>query len=158
MCVCVVCEQVLPFERSRYPSTAILSMNSCLNCVVVMYQHSYGYFNVLSHCLHWKIARLIWIGFYKNCDNIDCLISKLPKDIIHHIFQFLTIFSVGNNNIQSEIENTEAKCIKLISDYSNDNDNHQTYKPFKFDQKRLNHIFAFATLALVCAVTLRLIS
>ena len=124
-----------------------------------MYQHSYGYFNIISHCLKWKIARLIWIAFYKNKENQDCLMQILPKDIIHHIFQFLTNFAVynGNNLLYDGKDTSQPKFITLKTDLSH-SEQQQTYKTFKFDQKRLNGIVMFATLALVCAVALRLLS
>ena len=40
--------------------------------------------------LQWKIARLVWIAFYKNEKNDKCFIDKLPKDILtNYILKFL---------------------------------------------------------------------
>ena len=49
-----------------------------------------AYFKVFIASFQWNIARIIWIGFYKNGKNNKCFIDKLPKDIIkHYIFKFL---------------------------------------------------------------------
>ena len=36
----------------------------------------------------WNIERLIWIAFYKNIDNKDCLFATLPKDLTKIIIRF----------------------------------------------------------------------
>ena len=36
-------------------------------------------------CVLWKQIRLIWIGYYKNNENNNCLIRFLPKDIVKQI-------------------------------------------------------------------------
>ena len=41
-------------------------------------------------CIHWNQKRVIWIGFFQNAHNTQCLISRLPKDIIVYILSFLT--------------------------------------------------------------------
>ena len=37
----------------------------------------------------WKIERIIWIAFEKNRHNHDCLLAKLPKDIVTYIVNML---------------------------------------------------------------------
>lgn len=39
----------------------------------------------------WKYQRLIWIGYYKNNDNNQCLFNILPKDVIAMIIDLLKI-------------------------------------------------------------------
>ena len=39
----------------------------------------------------WDFERLIWIGFEKNQNNDECLLSQLPKEIIVHILTFLKL-------------------------------------------------------------------
>ena len=36
--------------------------------------------------LSWRIERLLWIGYMK---NNQCLLNKLPKDLIKYIIKFL---------------------------------------------------------------------
>ena len=60
------------------------------NGIIVRCNKNCAYFKVFWDILDWNIVRLIWIGFYKNVENQDCVISKLPKDIItHYIFKFV---------------------------------------------------------------------
>ena len=40
---------------------------------------------------YWKFDRIIWIGFVKNEDNKDCLLSSLPKDVIIKILKLTRI-------------------------------------------------------------------
>ena len=58
--------------------------------VIFMENKNCGYFNVFCDMLQWKLARLIWIAFYKNEKNKKCFIATLPKAIItNYIFQFI---------------------------------------------------------------------
>ena len=43
----------------------------------------------LESFLSWDIERMIWIGYYKNIDNDKCLITKLPKDVIVYLLEFI---------------------------------------------------------------------
>ena len=45
----------------------------------------YHKFDWKTHCLIWKQIRMIWIGYYKNNKNNNCLIRFLPKDIVVQI-------------------------------------------------------------------------
>ena len=60
------------------------------NGVIIIEDTKCAYFNVFLDIFEWKIARLIWIGFYKNDKNSKCFIGTLPKDIItNYIFKFI---------------------------------------------------------------------
>ena len=37
----------------------------------------------------WKQERIIWIGYCKNDKNVQCLIARLPKDILKKILNFV---------------------------------------------------------------------
>ena len=50
--------------------------------------------------LDWQIIRLIWIAFYKNQSNNDCLIDTLPKDVINYIIQFIGILATTSDSKQ----------------------------------------------------------
>ena len=59
-------------------------------------------FKFVGNYLKWDIQRLIWIGFYKRSRDKDnenvSLLSKLPKDIIFFILNFLSsgnIFAIA---------------------------------------------------------------
>ena len=68
-----------------YPAISMVNDQSFL----IAYAHRYYTFNVYRHYCRSNIERIIWIGFYKNSDNNQCFIDKLPKDIIIHILQFI---------------------------------------------------------------------
>ena len=57
--------------------------------VVVIQHHNYCTFNVYSSFLQWNIARIVWIGFYKNRENGNCFLDLLPKDVVKYIIKFL---------------------------------------------------------------------
>ena len=42
-----------------------------------------------NYCVEWQQLRVFWIGYYKNIQNNKCLITKLPKDIVETILQFV---------------------------------------------------------------------
>ena len=42
-----------------------------------------------NNILQWRAARVVWIGYYKNEKNSNCLINSLPKDLINHILRFV---------------------------------------------------------------------
>ena len=39
------------------------------------------------YAMTWKRERIIWIAFYKNVENNQCLMSKLPKSIVGYIIK-----------------------------------------------------------------------
>ena len=58
--------------------------------IIAVAKLNYAFFNVFFDILKWEVARLIWIGFYKNNDNDKCFIGQLPKAIItNYIFELL---------------------------------------------------------------------
>ena len=97
----------------------------------------------------WIYQRLIWIGFYKNSKNENCLIDLLPKDIVSYILIFAqwnfleqlesfckfnwkcygyydkntmyNPFLLSYNNIEDEIEYFENIC--MLYQLKNDNIN-----------------------------------
>ena len=62
---------------------------------IVWQNNFYYYFNIYSN-LSWRIERILWIAYYKNDQNDQCLIDYLPKDILITIIAFLrgSIFHV----------------------------------------------------------------
>ena len=38
--------------------------------------------------LEWIIERVIWIAFFKNKNNQDCLVSSLPKSLVYYLLSF----------------------------------------------------------------------
>ena len=69
--------------------------------IIVMQQTNCKYLNIFTHCIEWKIARIIWIGFYKNDKNDDCFIPILGKDIVHFILKFLGYTLVQSDNVDN---------------------------------------------------------
>ena len=37
----------------------------------------------------WQFERLLWIAYLKNESNDNCLLAKLPKDVIKHIISII---------------------------------------------------------------------
>ena len=58
---------------------------------MVLQEHNYCLLDLLDK---WNIERLIWIAFYKNDKNNQCIIDKLPKDVVLFILTFLSLGSV----------------------------------------------------------------
>ena len=46
-------------------------------------------FNIRLMTFGWEKQRIIWIGYLKNDENKQCLLAKLPKDLIKVILSFL---------------------------------------------------------------------
>ena len=59
--------------------------------IMVFQYENYFMFDILLG--KWDIERIIWIGFYKNDKNDNCLIDTLPKDTVQHILSFLSLRS-----------------------------------------------------------------
>ena len=53
--------------------------------------------------IDWSVIRLVWIGFCKNVDNDQCLLDKLPKDVIIHVLRFLGT-DVGSHDTKTHIK------------------------------------------------------
>ena len=54
-----------------------------------MQRNNYCSFNILLHRIKWNDIRLVWIGFYKNDNNIQCVINLLSEDVIRYIIKFI---------------------------------------------------------------------
>ena len=73
-------------SRSRCAIDSSLQHYTCtssLQAIVHIQMLNYNY------AIKWNIARLIWIGFYKNNENDKCLIQQLSKDVISYLLSFL---------------------------------------------------------------------
>ena len=55
---------------------------------MVMHSQNYFAFKIYVHYVEWSQTRLIWIAFYKNQKNKQCLIPKLPKAVVKNILGF----------------------------------------------------------------------
>ena len=71
--------------------------------MVVAQENNWFYFTINIFYIEWKIARLIWIGFYNNDDNEKCLLVKLSKDIIRFLFSFLGTLILKRNGRRSSV-------------------------------------------------------
>ena len=76
---------MLPFDCSQRP--ALLKYDD--QSIILLQEHNYCKFNIYKYYLESKIERIIWIGYYKNNDNNQCLMKKLPKDLILCILELL---------------------------------------------------------------------
>ena len=74
---------VLPIDCEFSPATTKYNNDES---VLVVHENSFCLINIF---LETKAERIIWIGFYKNDQNKDCLINQLPKDLIKCILSFL---------------------------------------------------------------------
>ena len=47
---------------------------------------NYGNGNFKVECItEWNYVRLLWIGYYKNDENDECFVKKLPKDVLLYV-------------------------------------------------------------------------
>ena len=77
--------QFLPIDCAYSPT-----VHETDDGIIIMQNTCCAYFKIFTNILEWKIARFIWIAFYKNEENDKCLIKKLPKDIIkNYILKFI---------------------------------------------------------------------
>ena len=90
----------MPFECQDGPATNIHQSSYGKYQIIVVYEHNYFGLDVFVNYLEWDIVRVLWIGFYKNDKNDDCLIHSLPKDIVKHIFTFLGVLKENVDNLQ----------------------------------------------------------
>ena len=73
------CEATRLVYRSNNPNPVVIVIN----------ETNYYTFPIYVHYIEWCQERLIWIAFWKNEDNKQCLLGTLPKDIINHILRFV---------------------------------------------------------------------
>lgn len=82
---------VLPVKCSHYPSViSYYDANRSLTSILVS-QGNCIYPIDIHHVTTWVTIRLIWIAFYKNEQNSECLIKNVGKDIIIFILRFVTV-------------------------------------------------------------------
>ena len=74
----------MPFDCGSVPV-----LFETLHGLIVIQGLNCGHFKIKFDVLQWKIARLIWIAFYKNTKNDKCVIDRLPKDVINFILTFV---------------------------------------------------------------------
>ena len=72
----------------------------------------------------WKIHRLLWIGYEKNCDNKKCLIATLSKDIILCILEFFFVYKPRFITMKFDAENTLNHVVKQYFEYLRENEKH----------------------------------
>ena len=81
-------------------------------------------FNGTSPKLDWKIHRLLWIGYEKNCDNAKCLIATLSKDIILLILEFFFIYEPSFITMKFDAEKTLNYVAQKYFEYLQENEKH----------------------------------
>ena len=77
----------MPFDCPHEP--AVIKNNGNSNRIIIAQYHNYGVLNIYANYHEPSIERIIWIGFYKNDKNDQCLIKTLPKDLILFILLLL---------------------------------------------------------------------
>ena len=88
-------ESVVPFDCGTFVSVKKICNNINNNNhnssghkqIVIVHQRHCCTFNIYKY--FWTTERMIWIAFYKNNENDQCLINKLPKDLIIYILVLL---------------------------------------------------------------------
>ena len=78
--------------------------------------------NGTSQKLDWKIHRLLWIGYEKNCDNEKCLIATLSKDIIFLILEFFFGCKTRYITMKFDAEKTLNYVVQEYFKYLHDNE------------------------------------
>ena len=81
--------------------------------IIVVKKHNYGYFNVFTNYVEWKIVRLFWIAYHKNIDNKQCLFDGLGKDVIKLIITFLGLIVVDESDDALDHNQVEPKYITV---------------------------------------------
>ena len=79
MCVFLILK-FLPFG---FTHGAVAIIDNGTKCIVLRDDKEFM-FNLYDR-VSWSIERLIWMAFYKNEENNECLIAQLPKDIVKRI-------------------------------------------------------------------------
>ena len=74
--------------------------------------------------LDWKIHRLLWIAYEKNCDNEKCLIATLSKDVILFILEFFFIYKPCFITMKFDGDKTLNHVTQKYFEYLQDNENH----------------------------------
>ena len=59
------------------------------NDIFVMYEKKHCWLKIY-HSPKWEVERIMWIGWKKNNENKQCFVDNLSKDVIRHIFKFLS--------------------------------------------------------------------
>ena len=82
--------QVLPFKCSVFPG-AIKCNNNHNQSVIIAHRQKYFELNIYNsrNSMEWGRERILWIGFYQNNDNNQCLMKRLPKDVLKYILSFI---------------------------------------------------------------------
>ena len=71
--------------------------------MIVIQKRKHFVFGIYIDRIDWNLERIIWIGFYKNNNNTNCLIKNLPKDLIKYILNIVGTF-VDDSESQSYIK------------------------------------------------------
>lgn len=100
--------QILPFKCQHMPAVQICHVGNSQG-IIVMQDANYCLINIYKDYLEWNVARIIWIAFYKNEKNKQCLIGILPKDIVICILNMLGRQSAHGENTT----NQTVPCIKI---------------------------------------------
>ena len=73
--------------------------------IVVLQGNKQFIFDIYRYYIEWDVARIIWIGFYKNEQNDKCCIDALPKDLVKYIFLLLGgVYDANNLKCVSHIK------------------------------------------------------
>lgn len=80
----------MPFKCYGFPGV-IKCQNDCNESVIIADKHKYFKLNIYNrtNIMDWRRERILWIGFYQNHDNNQCLIKILPKDVLKFILSFI---------------------------------------------------------------------
>ena len=83
----------MPFFCDNYPATATCTMKDKygeFQSMIVLQDQNQFIFDIYVDNIDWNIEKLLWIAFYKNNNNnSDCLLAKLPKDLIRYIVDLI---------------------------------------------------------------------
>ena len=75
------------FQCDHYDANGMIDHS--YKSIVVLQKKQHFVFDVYVHSIEWDIARIIWIGFYKNSENDKCFIHQLPKELLKCILGLL---------------------------------------------------------------------
>ena len=90
--------------------------------------------------LDWKIHRLLWIGYNKNCDNEECLIATLSKDIIFLILEFFFVYKPKFINMKFDAEKTLNHVVKKYFEYLHEHEKYMYNELLSLKPCEMKHI------------------
>ena len=82
----------MPFNGNGSPGV-IKCTNDYNQSLIIGNKQQYFKLNICNstNIMDWDTTRILWIGWYQNRENNQCLIKILPKDVLKYILSFVAM-------------------------------------------------------------------